>query len=63
MEQRDTPCVGICSTLYDAVCKGCGRTQEEVQQWIFFTDEEKNQVWDRLEAEGKANRFDKPGRK
>ena len=30
----DTPCIAICSTSQgDAVCKGCGRTESEVQYW------------------------------
>ena len=30
----DAPCIAICSTAQgDAVCKGCGRTEQEVQQW------------------------------
>jgi hypothetical protein len=30
----DTPCIAICSTSQgDAVCKGCGRTFDEVQRW------------------------------
>ena len=30
----DAPCIAICSTSQgDAVCKGCGRSFEEVQHW------------------------------
>jgi len=30
----DTPCIAICSTSQgDELCKGCGRTFEEVQLW------------------------------
>src|SRR3954470_12893010 len=30
----DTPCIAICSTSQgDDLCKGCGRTFEEVQHW------------------------------
>jgi len=30
----DTPCIAICSTSQgDPLCKGCGRTFEEVQYW------------------------------
>jgi len=48
----DSPCVGRCSTAYgDEICRGCGRTFEEVINWIIYTDEEKAAVWTRL---GKA---------
>jgi predicted Fe-S protein YdhL (DUF1289 family) len=37
----DTGCIGVCSTLFDAVCKGCGRTAYEVDNWVFLTEEER----------------------
>lgn len=31
----DTPCIGICSTTTgDKVCRGCGRSLEEIRQWV-----------------------------
>ncbi|MDN4018263.1 DUF1289 domain-containing protein [Zwartia panacis] len=48
----DSPCVAICSTLFDDVCRGCGRTVMEVSNWVFMTDEEKQAVWVRIRAEG-----------
>ncbi|HEY0845690.1 MAG TPA: DUF1289 domain-containing protein, partial [Noviherbaspirillum sp.] len=29
----DTPCVAVCSTTFDDVCRGCGRTVAEVANW------------------------------
>lgn len=49
---RDSPCVAICSTLYDDVCRGCGRTAMEVANWVFMTPEEKQIVWKRITEEG-----------
>lgn len=46
----DSPCIGVCSTLFDDVCKGCGRTADEVQAWIMMTVDEKRVIWDRLSA-------------
>jgi predicted Fe-S protein YdhL (DUF1289 family) len=46
----DSPCIGVCSTLFDAVCKGCGRTALEVETWVQMTEEAKRVVWSRLEA-------------
>lgn len=48
----DTPCVGICSTLFDPVCRGCLRTAEEVGRWIEMSEEDKRQVWRRILAQG-----------
>lgn len=53
----DSPCIGICSTLFDDVCQGCGRTAVEVSNWVFLSDEEKLSVWQRITAEGTAVRF------
>lgn len=54
----DTPCIAICSTSQgDAVCKGCGRTFDEVQQWLAMTPAEKRTTWRRITAEGTALRF------
>lgn len=53
----DSPCIGICSTLFDDVCQGCGRTILEVSNWVLMTDEEKKNVWARITAEGTAVRF------
>jgi len=45
-----TPCVGVCSTVFgDEVCRGCKRFQHEVINWNAYTNDEKNQVWKRLE--------------
>ncbi|GAM51867.1 hypothetical protein EBME_0330 [bacterium endosymbiont of Mortierella elongata FMR23-6] len=36
---------------------GCGRTAFEVSNWVFFSDEEKRLVWQRIIKENKAMRF------
>jgi uncharacterized protein len=46
-DEPDTPCVAICSTLFDEVCRGCGRTVMEVANWVFMTADEKRAVWSR----------------
>lgn len=52
----DSPCVAVCSTLFDEVCRGCGRTAMEVANWVFMSDEEKRVVWQRIRAEGYPRR-------
>jgi predicted Fe-S protein YdhL (DUF1289 family) len=46
----DSPCIGICSTtnVGDDVCRGCGRTAEEVIHWNQLTDLEKIAINKRL---------------
>ncbi|MFM9899719.1 MAG: DUF3717 domain-containing protein [Polaromonas sp.] len=54
----DTPCIAICSTSQgDAMCKGCGRTFEEVQHWLAMSPAEKRVAWRRITLEGNAWRF------
>jgi Predicted Fe-S protein len=48
--------VAVCSTLFDEICRGCGRTAMEVANWVFFTDEEKQAVWRRIRAQGYPRR-------
>lgn len=52
----DSPCVAVCSTLYDDVCRGCGRTAMEVANWVFMDESEKKIVWQRIRAEGYPRR-------
>ena len=54
----DTPCIAICSTSQgDDVCKGCGRSFEEVQLWPQMTPGAKRATWRRILREGSAWRF------
>ena len=54
----DSPCIAICSTAQgDPVCQGCGRTFEEVTNWVVMTQAEKDVVWDRIELERTALRY------
>lgn len=56
-ERPDSPCIALCDTLYKDVCTGCGRTYIEVAQWTGLSQETKDVVWARIEAEGTAKRF------
>ncbi len=48
----DSPCVAVCSTLYDEICRGCGRTTMEVANWVFLSNDEKHAIWQRIKAQG-----------
>ena len=44
----ESPCISVCR--YDnEVCVGCGRTVDEVVGWYDMTDEQKQQIINRLE--------------
>lgn len=62
-DHPDSPCIGICSTLFDEVCQGCGRTACEVSNWVFFSNAEKQAVWERISREGSAVRFNQSNAK
>lgn len=56
----DTPCIAICSTSQgDEMCKGCGRTFEEVQRWTEMGPSEKRITWHRITLEASAWRFNR----
>ncbi|MEY2618267.1 MAG: hypothetical protein RL522_1269 [Pseudomonadota bacterium] len=56
----DTPCIAICSTSQgDAMCKGCGRTFDEVQHWPSMSPADKRATWRRITIEGDAWRFNR----
>ena len=53
-----SPCIAICSTSQgDEICKGCGRTFFEVCLWLEMTDDQKEQVWLRIDTEATALRY------
>jgi predicted Fe-S protein YdhL (DUF1289 family) len=56
----DTPCIAICSTSQgDPVCKGCGRSFEEVQRWPELSPVDKRTVWRRITLHGDSWRFNR----
>ena len=56
----DAPCIAICSTTQgDDVCKGCGRSFDEVQDWPVLEPAEKRAVWRRITAQATAWRFNR----
>lgn len=49
MLKIDTPCIGVCSTVYgDKICRGCKRRFDEVIDWNAYSTEQKQTVYDRL---------------
>ena len=52
----DTPCVAVCSTTFDEICRGCGRSVAEVANWVSMTPEHKEAVWQRILAQGYPRR-------
>jgi predicted Fe-S protein YdhL (DUF1289 family) len=48
-KNTDTPCIGVCSTVYgDDVCRGCHRFATEVIEWNTYQTEQKSVILSRL---------------
>jgi predicted Fe-S protein YdhL (DUF1289 family) len=56
LKVSDSPCVAVCSTLYDDICRGCGRTAMEVANWVFLSEDEKREIWIRIRSQGYPRR-------
>ena len=57
---QDSPCIAICSTAQgDPVCKGCGRTFDEVQGWPGMSPFDKREVWHRITLDATSWRFNR----
>ena len=48
MTQGGSPCRKI-YTLEDGMCMVCFRTQDEIREWIIYTEEQKRVVLEKLE--------------
>lgn len=59
MTRLDSPCIAVCTTLYDEICKGCGRTYMEVAHWTGMSKQEQEVVWQRIETEATSWRFNR----
>ena len=47
----DSPCNDICTTDPESgLCVGCGRTQNEIANWLIYSDREKAIVLKALKA-------------
>ena len=45
----ESPCTGVCKYApNNNVCLGCGRTEPEITDWIFLSNDEKQQIVDRI---------------
>lgn len=48
----ETPCIGICSTVYgDEICRGCKRQFEDIIQWNAMDADARALVWQRLNSQ------------
>ena len=43
-----TPCKRICVVVDAKLCEGCGRTWEELREWSFYSDKQRDEIMERL---------------
>lgn len=48
MTEPQSPCVNICEIGEHGLCKGCFRNQDEISDWMFMENEDKQKVLDEL---------------
>jgi predicted Fe-S protein YdhL (DUF1289 family) len=46
-----SPCIGRCDPNAQT-CPGCGRSEEEIANWMFYSDGEREAIMQRLKAAG-----------
>ena len=39
----ESPCIGVCTIIRNK-CIGCLRTNEEINNWLYFSDEERRKI-------------------
>ena len=57
-----SPCIGICilEPKWSAFCIGCKRMTLEIENWAYYSDEEKQQIIDRIESLSEEDPNDYP---
>ena len=48
-EDIKSPCVKICK-LDNGICVGCGRTQDEIREWVIMTEIQREEIMERLKT-------------
>ena len=38
-----SPCIGVC-TIIDNKCIGCLRTNEEIKNWLYFSEKKRKEI-------------------
>jgi len=50
----ESPCIKVC-TLEGSICIGCYRTQDEIREWMIFSDEQKNETLEKIKLRKQQN--------
>ena len=50
----ESPCIKVC-TLENKICIGCYRTQDEIREWMIFSDKQKKETLDKIKFRKQQN--------
>ena len=50
----ESPCIKVC-TLEGNICIGCYRTQDEIREWMIFSDKQKKETLDKIKLRKQQN--------
>lgn len=50
----ESPCISVCR-YEDEVCVGCGRTVDEVVEWYNMTNEQKQEIINKLDEKNRGS--------
>ena len=45
----ESPCINVC-TVIDGECVGCYRTEKQIEDWLFYTDDERRKIMEECET-------------
>ena len=45
----ESPCINVC-TVVDGECVGCFRTEKQIEEWLHYTDEEREKIMEECET-------------
>ena len=52
----NSPCIDLCTTDPESgLCIGCGRTSEEIANWLSFSEKQREQVLKKLDNRNKIS--------
>lgn len=43
-----TPCIGVCRVNSESICKGCGRSVQDIINWPRYSDSERLKIMENL---------------
>ena len=44
MEKLASPCISLCRLNDKNICEGCFRTTEEIRNWVYLDDDQRQQI-------------------